>query len=138
MIPPIGTQRSSKEIKLDPSEIAEAVEGSEELTGLFMLAEKHLGRPLNHMEQRSLLWMSQYLNIPGEIMLMLIRYCVSIDKYSISYVESIAVRWQEQGILTLEAAEAEMQRMTKDHSFTSEIRRLFELKRTPRPSRKRI
>ena len=132
----IGTQKSSKEIKLDPSEIAEAIEGSEVLSGLFMLAEKHLGRPLNHMEQRSLLWMSQYLNIPGEILLMLIRYCVSNDIFSVSYVESIAVRWQSQGILTLEAAEAEIERMTKDHTFTGEIRRMFELKRNPTTKQK--
>ena len=59
---PVGSQKSSKEVRLDPSEIAETVENSEELTGLFTLAEKHLARPLNHMEQRSLIWMNQYLN----------------------------------------------------------------------------
>lgn len=133
---PIGTQRSSKEIKLDPSEIAEELERAPELVDLFTLAEKHLGRPLNHMEQRSLLWMHQYLNIPCELILMLMQYCVSNDIFSISYVESVAVRWQSQGILTMEAAEAEIARMTKDHSFTGEIRRLFELKRTPSPKQK--
>ena len=133
---PVGSQKSSKEVRLDPSEIAETVENSEELTGLFTLAEKHLARPLNHMEQRSLIWMNQYLNIPSEIILMLIRYAVDNEIYSVSYAESIAIRWQSAGILTLEAAEEELKRMTRDHSFTNEIRRMFELKRTPTPKQK--
>lgn len=127
----IGTQRSSKEIKLDPSEIASQIEGDPNLAALFTLAEKHLGRPLNHMEHRSLLWMQQYLNIPTEVILMLLEYCVSIGKYSISYAESIAIRWQTDGIVTLEQAEAEITRMTREQTFLSEIMRRFELRRSP-------
>ena len=133
---PVGTQRSSKECKLDPSEISAELERSKDLAELFVLAEKTVGHTLNHMEQRSLLWMNQYLNIPGEIILMLLNYCVSVDKYSISYAEAIAVRWLEQGILTLEHAEAEIQRMTADHTFAGEIRKLFELKRSPTTKQK--
>ena len=133
---PIGTQRSSKEVKLDPSEIAAELARSTDLNELFTLAEKTVGHTLTHMEQRSLLWMNQYLNIPGEILIMLLNYCVSIEKYSISYAEAIAVRWMEQGIMTLENAEAEIRRMTAEHTFTSEIRKLFELKRSPTTKQK--
>lgn len=125
------SQRSSKEIKLDPSEIAAQIEGDVNLAALFTLAEKRLGRPLNHMEHRSLLWMQQYLNIPTEVILMLLEYCVSIEKYSVAYAESIAIRWQTEGIVTLEQAEAEITRMTREHTFENEIRRRFELKRSP-------
>lgn len=133
---PIGTQRSSKECKLDPSEIASELASSAELSDLFTIAEKTIGHTLKHMEQRSLLWMHQYLNIPAEIIIMLLQYCVSIEKFSIAYAESIAVRWTEQGILTLEHAEAEIQRMTREQTFTAEIRRLFELRHSPTTKQK--
>lgn len=131
VIPTVGAQRSSKEIKLDPSEIAAQLESDANLAALFTLAEKRLGRPLNHMEHRSLLWMQQYLNIPTEVILMLLEYCVSIEKYSISYAESIAISWQTEGIVTLEQAESEITRMTREHTFLSEIQKRFELRRTP-------
>ena len=135
-ISPVSSQRSSREIKLDPSEIAAQVEGSQELSDLFSLAEKTLGKPLNHMEQRSLIWMCQYLNMPGSIILMLLEYCVSIGKYSISYAESIAIRWQSEGITKLEDVESVLQQMAKEQGFISELRRRFEMKRSPTSKQK--
>ncbi len=135
-ISPVSSQRSSREIKLDPSEIAAQVEGSQELSDLFALAEKTLGKPLNHMEQRSLIWMCQYLNMPGSIILMLLEYCVSIGKYSISYAESIAIRWQSEGITKLEDVESVLQQMAKEQGFISELRRRFEMKRSPTSKQK--
>ena len=45
-VPTVGAQRSSKEIKLDPSEIASIIEESPELKDVFALAEKKIGRPV--------------------------------------------------------------------------------------------
>lgn len=135
-VSPVSAQRSSKEIKLDPSEIAAEIEGSPELSDLFALAEKRIGKPLNHMEQRSLLWLKQYLNVPSAVILMLLEYCISIGKYSISYAESIAISWQTNGILTLEQAEAEISRMTREHTFTADLQKRFEMKRSPTTKQK--
>ena len=129
--PKAVTQRSSREVKLDPSEIASALESSQTLAELFALAEKRLGRPLNHMEQRSLLWICQYLGMPCELILMLLEYCISIGKYSISYAESIAIRWESEGILTLTQAEEELDRMKQKHGYMEELRSILELKRKP-------
>ena len=86
-----AVQRSSREIKLDPSEIVHMLEGSGSLKDLFFHAEKLLGTPLNHMEQRSLIWMHSYLGLSCDIILTLLGYCISIDKRSLSYAEAIAV-----------------------------------------------
>lgn len=134
--PAASVQRSSREIKLDPSEIATMLEGSQELKDLFALSEKMLGRPLNHMEQRSLLWLHSYLNIRSEVILTLLGYCISIEKYSISYAEAIAIRWEQEGIVTLELAEAEIQRLKKEHTYTEQLCRMFEMKRRPTPKQK--
>lgn len=124
-------QRSSKELKLDPSEIAAELEKSQALKDLFTCAESACGKLLNHMEQRSLIWIHSYLGIPNEVILLLMEYCISIGKNSIAYLEAIAIHWYEQDITTMEEAEAEIQHMTESHTFTSEIRRMFQMNRKP-------
>lgn len=130
-------QRSSKEIKLDPSEIAHSLESSQELKDLFQCVETLFGRMLNHMEQRSLIWIHSYLGMRSEVLVTLLGYCVSIDKISMSYAETIAIRWTELEILTLEQAEAEIRRLTLTHTFQSEIRRMFEMQHSPTTQQKK-
>lgn len=135
-VPAATVQRSSREVKLDPSEIAAMLDASQELKDLFALSEKMMGRPLNHMEQRSLLWLHSYLNIRSEVILTLLGYCISIGKYSISYAEAIAIRWEHEGIVTLELAEAEIQRLKKEYTYTEQLCKMFEMKRRPTPKQK--
>ncbi len=130
-IPEAKVQRSSREIKLDPSEIAHSLENSQSLKDLFVCAESLFGRMLNHMEQRSLIWLHQYLGIRSEVILTLLGYCVSIDKISMSYAESIAISWVENEILTLEAAETEIRRLTEAGTYTAAIRKAFGMNRKP-------
>ncbi len=130
-------QRGSKEIKLDPSEIAHSLEQSQELKDLFLCTEKLFGRMLNHMEQRSLLWIHSYLGMRSEVLLMLLGYCISIDKFSMSYAESIAISWMEQEIVTMELAEAEIKRLTSEHSYVSRIRKMFEMQHSPTSQQKK-
>lgn len=135
--PTAKTQRSSKEIKLDPSEIAHSLEQSQELKDLFTCTEKLFGRLLNHMEQRSLIWIHSYLGMRSEVLLTLLGYCVSIDKISMSYAESIAISWMEQDITTLPQAEAELKRLTAEHGYLSKIRTMFEMQHSPTSQQKK-
>ncbi|MBQ8011565.1 MAG: DnaD domain protein, partial [Oscillospiraceae bacterium] len=130
-------QRGSKEIKLDPSEIAHSLEQSQELKDLFVCTEKVFGRLLNHMEQRSLIWIHSYLGMRSEVILLLLGYCVSIDKISMSYAESIAISWMERDITTHEQADAEIKRLNAEHSYLSQIRKMFEMQHAPTTQQKK-
>lgn len=137
--PPVQSrvQRGSKEIKLDPSEIAHSLEQSQELKDLFVCTEKVFGRLLNHMEQRSLIWIHSYLGMRSEVILLLLGYCVSIDKISMSYAESIAISWMERDITTHEQADAEIKRLNAEHSYLSQIRKMFEMQHAPTTQQKK-
>lgn len=130
-------QRGSKEIKMDPSEIAHSLDQSQELKDLFLCTEKLFGRMLNHMEQRSLIWIHSYLGMRSEVLLTLLGYCVSIDKISMSYAESIAISWMEQEIITLQQAETEIKRLTDEHSYIAKIRKIFEMQHSPTSQQKK-
>ena len=89
---------------------------------------------LTPTEQRSLLWMRDYLGLGSDVILMLIGYCISIEKPHVRYIESVAVSWHEQDILTLQRAQEEVQRLTAQRTFTTDIMRAFEMKRRPTPN----
>lgn len=136
--PAARVQHSSREIKLDPAEIAAELEKSQHLKDLFTCAETICGRILNHMEQRSLLWMCSYLGMKSEVILLLLQYCVSIDKNSIAYAEAIAIRWMEEEITTTERAEKEICRMMESHTFTGKIQKMFHMNNKPTKNQQEI
>lgn len=124
-------QRSSAGFLPAPSELAARIEGEASVRTLFDLAERMFGRPVNPTEQRSLLWMRDYLGLETDVILMLLGYCGTIGKSHVRYVEAIAVRWQEEGITTLSAAQEEVQRLTERKTFTAEVMRITDMKRKP-------
>ena len=115
---------------LSPSEIADFMKNSSEISELFKMAESIMGS-LNHIFQNSLIWMYDYLGMKVEVIIILITYCKSIDRSNPSYIEKIASDWAENGINDLNAAQSEVQRISASYDFTGKIMRAFEMNRTP-------
>lgn len=128
-VPPLGTA-PLKTTQLHPSEIAEIICSNPNIAELFKIAETILG-PLNPTMQNSLIWMFNYLGLKKEVILILIGYCVDLNKSNPKSIEKIASEWAENGINTLEAATAEAERLNAARSFANEIKRLFELRQNP-------
>ena len=115
---------------LSPSEIADMLKNSNEISELFKVAESALGS-LNHMQQNSLIYIFDYLGLKTEIIITLLFYCKNIEKTNPAYIEQIARSWAENDINTLSAAEEEIQRMTLSHELTGKIMKMFEMNRRP-------
>lgn len=128
---PVFAPKSSTNYLLRPSELAERIDQDTDVRMLFELAEQMLGHPLKATEQRSLLWMRDYLGLEADVILMLLGYCNTIGKPHVRYVEAIAIRWNEEGITTLAQAQDEVQRMTERQGFTHAVMRAFDMKRKP-------
>ena len=106
---------------LTPKEIAERIENSQEIAFLFSAAEASFSHILTHTEQRSLIWMHDYLGLPADVILMLFEYCKIINKTNVRYIETIAISWQEKEILTHEAAENEIQNLKSRHTLSTKV-----------------
>ncbi|HBB71419.1 MAG TPA: DnaD domain protein [Ruminococcus sp.] len=115
---------------LAPTEIAQLVKGSKDISELFTIAESALG-PLNHTMQNSLITMYTHLGLKKEVILILLNYCKSIDKTNSAYIEKIAYSWAENDINTLESAQDDVERMSLSHDFTGMVMKQFEMKRRP-------
>ena len=123
--PPI---RKREELK--PSEISVILSESPHIAELFKAAEATFGS-VNHTMQNSLIWMTNYLGLKAEVILTLLMYCKQNDKYSVAYMEKIAITWAEKEINTLEAAQEETERLSSSNDFTNLIMKMFEMKRRP-------
>ena len=122
-------QISSSNFALMPSEIAERIQCNSDLAELFRSAEHLIRRPLNHTEQKSLIWMHEYLGIKVDLLIMLVAYCA--EQFVSQKAERIAIEWQEQGITTHQLVEADLQRRTEARSFTGRMMRIFQMDKTP-------
>ena len=125
--------RTSSELSILPTAIADAVQNSESLQTLFRMVQQLYGRPLNFMEEQSLVWLHDYLNFSSDIILMVVSYCHSIQKCNVRYIEQILIRWWNQGITTLQQAQEEIKDMEQRHSYLAQIMRLLEMRRNPTP-----
>mgnify|MGYP000030093948 FL=1 len=123
---PSGTGYSLK-----PSEIAQRVENSEDVRVMFNMAEASFGRPLNHTEQRSFIWMHDYLGLSGDVLITIAAYCISIEKGSIKYIETLASDWSEKGINTLELVQDEIKAQEEKNTFNGRIMKAFGMTRRP-------
>lgn len=86
-----------------PSDINEIINGDPEAGGLLKLAESTKGKTLSTRETELIIWMYQTLELPFEVILVLLSFCYKSGK-SVRYMEKTAVDWVEKGILTSEAA----------------------------------
>ena len=123
---PSGTGYSLK-----PSEIAQRVENSEDVRVMFNMAEASFGRPLNHTEQRSFIWMHDYLGLSADVLITIAAYCISIEKGSIKYIETLASDWSEKGINTLELVQDEINAQEEKNTFNGRIMKAFGMTRRP-------
>lgn len=127
-IVPSPAPRQKQELK--SSEISDILNSSPDISELFQNVECYLG-PLNHTHQNSLIWMYNYLGLKKEVIIILLQYCIGIKKTNFSYIEKIAVSWSENEINSLEAAQEEVERLTRFSDFTGMIMKKFEMPRRP-------
>lgn len=127
---------SSSNFNLRPTEIAERIRTSEQIRNLFIIAEASLGRLLNSTDQRSLIWIHEYLGMSIDVILMLVQYCVSLGKDSIMYIEKVAFEWQEKNIRTIDDAQNEIQSHQLFEAYEKKI--LFSLGINSKPSENQV
>lgn len=116
---------------INPSDIAERIENSEEIKCLFLMSEEAFGRPLTHTEQSIFIWIHDYLGLSTDVILMLTAYCISIEKGNIRYIETIAADWADREINNLETAQDEIKRLEEYSGFNRKIMKIFGMNRKP-------
>ncbi len=97
--------RTSDPVRLSGFELSKRIESTDELKWLVSETERLFGRFLNQSEISALVSMFDYAGLAADIIVMLIEYCISIDKANIRFIEKTAYNWADLGIDTHRAVE---------------------------------
>jgi len=86
-----------------PAQINALIEISE-VSSLFNNVASILMRPLHSSEQQLVLYLYESLDFSSDLVTHLFEYCKSIGKTSPSYIEAVAISWDENNINSVEKA----------------------------------
>ncbi len=64
-----------------------------------------LGRPLSPGDMETLLYLLDTAGLPVEVILLVVGYAASSERFSMRYIEKVALDWADRGIVTIAAAE---------------------------------
>ncbi len=95
---------------------------SEDAAQILFIAEQYLGKTLTPIEVRTIYYLYDHLHFSPDLIDYLIQYCVERGKKDFRYIESVALNWAEQGILTPEQAAEQIH--TYDKSVYSVMKAL--------------
>ncbi len=110
---------------LTAGEIAQMVRENGEIAFLLQSAEALYGRPVSSTEQRGLVSMREWLGLPVDVILMVVKYCIGKGKGSIRYIQKTAAAWYDEGIRTHEAAEKHLKKITERDQSESQVQSMF-------------
>jgi len=115
--PRIALQPERPEYTVD--ELTKQSESNDEVRRLFSVAEKLYAKPLKYTELNLLLGLLDWVKLPLGVIEVLLEYCLSNEHRSWRYIEKVALDWADNGIDTVEAAEAYI------HRFSNEYREIM-------------
>jgi DnaD/phage-associated family protein len=99
---------------LSPAVINTRME-EEGLSHLAFMADTYLGKNLSQTELNTLFYFYDGLHFPVDLIEYLLEYCVSNQKKSMRYIETVAISWYEQGIDTMKKAKEAMKIYNKNY-----------------------
>ena len=88
-----------------------------------------MGRPLNQGDNATLLYLITTAGIPAMSVLMAVGYAVSIDKASIRYVESLALAWADEDVITPEQVDEKIRYLQQTRAAAEKVAKVLELVR---------
>ncbi len=106
-------------------DIKQALVQNTALSELCLVAEATYGKTLSDSELQSLYWLHEELGLCAEVILMVIEYCISINKSNMKYVERVAITWKENGIDTIEKANEYINAEIEKKTVFYNIRKTF-------------
>ena len=89
---------------------AQRLAADEDLKILVSEAQTMLGKTLSNSDVATLLMLKDTCGLRLDVILMLIQYCVGIDKGNMRTVEKIGISWADEGINSVEAADRKIAR----------------------------
>ena len=101
----------------EDADILARAQESPEFKFLLQKSQQIFGRTISKAERSMLLELMDYHGLPCEVILMLIKYAVISGRTGTRYIQTVGIGWAEEGIHTLEEAEAKIKQLNKTNKL---------------------
>ena len=105
--------------------IADIVNSDKSLSDLIMISQEILGKTITERDMETIYWFYSGLEMPPEVILLLLEYCVSKGKNRLSYLEKVAISWKEMGLNTSDTVTAYIKSEEHKNGFLYSIRKVM-------------
>lgn len=119
--------KGKEKIRYRFDECMKFVAEDEQLKNMLTAVEAMLGKQLTHTEVTCFVTLAKWYGLPCTIIPMLIQYCKSIGKSSISYIEATGIGWAAEEIDNFEKAEQKISALTARRSAWNSVRSALEI-----------
>ncbi len=119
--------KGKEKIRYRFDECMKFVAEDEQLKNMLTAVEATLGKQLTHTEVTCFVTLAKWYGLPCTIIPMLIQYCKSIGKSSISYIEATGIGWAAEEIDNFEKAEQKISALTARRRAWNSVRSALEI-----------
>lgn len=117
---------------------AQRLAADEDLKILVSEAQTMLGKTLSNSDVATLLMLKDTCGLRLDVILMLIQYCVGIDKGNMRTVEKIGISWADEGINSVEAADHRIAQANHASKCFSHVASVFGMQAVGSPTKKQL
>ncbi len=92
-------------VKPQMTEVLKKQKANQEFSYLLEAVSARLGRPLANGDAETLLYLFDTAGLPAAVIMMVVEYAAQAGRFTMRYIEKVALDWADQGIMTMSAAE---------------------------------
>lgn len=129
--PAVEPSKSARPAAVKPvwKEVLAYQQEHKEFNAFLQEVSARLGRPLNHGDNATLMYLITTAGVPQTSVLLATAYAVSVGKASLRYIESLVLGWADEDIVTPEQVDAKIRELTETRQSADKVEQALSLTR---------
>ncbi len=127
--PPVLPVARPAAVKPQMTEVIARQKDSPDFAYLLDAVSARLGRPLAAGDCETLLYLYQTAGLPVEVILMVVGYAAQTNRFTMRYIEKVALDWADKNIVTMAAAEEHLCFLERCHTAAEQVQKVCGLLR---------
>lgn len=111
--------------KKRPENLTAIIEADKSLSDMYAVSQEILGKTISEQDMETIYWFYSDLKMSPEAILLLLEHCVSKGKTRMSYIEKVAVSWNEMGLNNAENVALYIKNEEQKTGFLYSIRKIM-------------
>lgn len=118
--------------------IAQLVCHDKTLVDLLNEVQSILGKTLSNTDTATIVYLYETCGLPAPVIMMLVEYCICIDKPNLRTIERIGIQWSDAGIMTVQAADERIANARSSYNNFTRVANVFGIHIAGTPSAKQL